>query len=187
MISIFKLRVFLILVIFLSVFSITFYFIKNFAHKEINLKIKDVNIQWDLKLQKVHVVEKKRDRKEWELKADSTEMFNKENITILKNVRLKLYPENREEITVVGKKGNFNNNTKNMEIYGNVIVSSNDGYSLKTDSLKFISSKKVVETDDPVEISKDGINIIGKGLFSQLDKKELEIKRDVKAIFHHLN
>jgi len=187
MISIFKIRVFLILIIFLSLFSLAFYFVKNFTQREINLKFKDINIKSDLKLQKVHVIEKKRDRKEWELEADSTEMFNKENITILKNVRLKFFPENREEITVVGKKGKFNNNTKNMEIYGNVVVSSNDGYSLKTNSLRFTSSTKVVETDDPVEISKDGLSIIGKGLFSQLDKQKLEIKRDVKAILHHLN
>lgn len=189
MISFSKLRVLLILIIFLSVFSVGFYFVKNFSTKgvEIKLKDKDINIAADLELKQIHVIEKKKSKKEWELEADLTEIFNTEQTTLLKHVKLKFFPENRKVVTVVANEGKFNNETKNMEVSGDVVVSSEEGYSLKTNSLKWTSSKKIIETDDPVEISKEGLNIKGKGLFSALDENRLEIKNNVKAVFYNLN
>jgi LPS export ABC transporter protein LptC len=157
--------------------------------KGINTKIgdKEVEISCDVELKKIHVVEKKKSRKEWELEADTTEVFNQEKTTLLQCVKLKFYPKNQKELTVLAKNGKFNNETKNMEVYGDVVVSSEEGYSLKTDSLKWVSNKRVIETDDPVVITNRGLKIKGKGLFSEIDKHSLMIKSDVKAVFDSLN
>lgn len=181
-----RIKAVLIVIICLSTFSVAFYLVKNLKGKEISLKVNDINIDCDLKLQKVHLVERKKDRKEWELEANSTEFFDSEKTTHLECVKLKFFPENQKEVTIIGDKGKFNTETKNMEISGNVVVSSLDGYSLKTDSLKWIASKKVVETEDPVEISSESLLVTGKGLFSESDQHKMEIKSNVTAIIYDL-
>ena len=74
-----------------------------------------------------------------------------------------------------------------MEIYGNVVVSSEDGYSLKTDSLKWIASAKAVETDAPVEIFSDNLLVTGKGLFSESEKHSVKIKSNVSATIYNID
>jgi LPS export ABC transporter protein LptC len=182
-----RLKFVLILIIFLSTFSFTFYIFKNFKGKKVNLKVKNVDIACDLKMREVHLVERKRDRKEWELNANSTEFFDSQKTTHLERVKLIFYPENRKEITITGDKGKFHNATKDMEIYGNVVVSSEDGYSLKTDSLKWIASAKAVETDDPVEIVSDNLLVKGKGLFSESEKNSVKIKSNVSATLYNID
>lgn len=137
----------------------------------------------DLTMQKVKLVENKGERTEWELEADSSETFQEENLTVLKNVKATFYPEEQPVIHVSGREGRLSMDTKDMVIRGDVAVQSESGYALKTQELRYIAEKKQVETDQPVEMAQQGLFVQGVGLTVNIDGKSLVVRRDVKATF----
>lgn len=137
----------------------------------------------DLTIQTVHLVENRGERKEWELTADSSETFQKENLTVLKNVKATFYPENRPVIYVEGREGRLRMDTKDMVISGDVKVNSEAGYSLKTQELRYYAKTRQVNTDQPVEMTQEGLIVKGVGLSANIDGKSLVVRRDVRATF----
>lgn len=137
----------------------------------------------DMAMQTVRLVENRGERTEWELEADSSETFQEENLTVLKNVRATFYPEEQPVIHVSGREGRLSMDTKDMIIRGDVTVQSESGYALKTEELRYNAEKKQVETDQAVEMAQEGLFVQGVGLTVNIDGKSLVVRRDVKATF----
>lgn len=137
----------------------------------------------DLTIQSIRMVENQGGRTEWELEAESSETFQKENLTILKNVKAKFYPEGHPVVYVKGREGRLWTETKNMIIRGDVVVQSDGGYALKTEELRYDSAKRRVDTDEPIELSQQGLTVRGVGLTANIDGKTLTVRREVKATF----
>jgi len=61
------------------------------------------------------------------------------------------------------------------------VLTSNDGYQLKTQSVAYQHSEKTVSTSDPVEIEGEQIRLTGKGMLVNIDSRTLKVLSQVKT------
>jgi LPS export ABC transporter protein LptC len=135
----------------------------------------------DAHLDKIHFVEEKQGQKTWELEAKSIQQYQDQNIMILDQVKVTFYTKEGRSFIISGNQGKVNQDSKDMELVGNVVVSSSDGYQLKTHSLSYHDSNKSMSTPDPVEIEGEKIWLVGKGMLVDMEAKTLKVLNQVKT------
>jgi len=132
-------------------------------------------------LQKVHFVEDKHGRKTWELEAKTVRLYQDENISVLEDVKVTFYAKEERIFYLTGKQGKIYQDSKDVELMGDVVLTSNDGYQLKTQSVSYQHSEKTVSTSDPVEIEGEQIRLTGKGMLVNMDDKTFKVLSQVKT------
>jgi len=135
----------------------------------------------DANLKDVCYTEVRNGFKEWVLNADSASYFEHTGNLLLNRIHMVFYGKNGKRIRLTGEKGKLNTTTKDIEVYGNIVVISEDGYQLRTDSLKYFSSKRYMYTKDRVWIEGKDVITEGEGLEFDMDTKKITILRDVKT------
>ena len=67
--------------------------------------------------------------------------------------------------------------TKDMDAYSNVIVVSEDGVRLETESLHWDEDADLISTEDPVTLIQEGKKIQGVGMVSDPSLTDVRIKK----------
>jgi LPS export ABC transporter protein LptC len=135
----------------------------------------------DTHLEKVRFVEDKRGEKTWELEAKSVRQYQDQNMMVLEDVKVTFYTKEGRTFFLTGKQGKVYQDSRNVELVGNVVLTSSDGYRLKTHSASYRDSEKVVSTPDPVEIEGEQIHLTGKGMIVHTEEKTFKILSQVKT------
>jgi LPS export ABC transporter protein LptC len=133
----------------------------------------------DLMLDRVHYIETREGVKEWELEAASARFYKDKNIALLENVKATYFGKNQESYVLVGKKGKFNTQTKNIEVFDDVRIDSSDGYHMRTQSLWYQTEKKELSTGDWVEVRGPQLRMEGIGLVVDLERQRVKILHQV--------
>jgi LPS export ABC transporter protein LptC len=141
---------------------------------------KDANTAADLTLEDIHYVETKGKRKEWELKAKSGQHFREADFTTLEDLAVTFYTEDGRIITMKGKKGSMKEK-KEIKVWGDVVITSSDGYRVTTNSLRYERDKQQITTEDPVMLDGKGVQVKGVGLVADLKTKKISILRKVQT------
>jgi LPS export ABC transporter protein LptC len=142
---------------------------------------KDANTTADLTLEDIHYVETKGKKKEWELRAKSGQHFREADYTTLDDLAVTFYSEDGRIITLKGNKGSMKER-KEIKVWGDVVVTSSDGYRVATNSLRYDGAKKQIPTADPVKLEGKGVEVTGVGLVVDLKTKKISILRKVKTV-----
>jgi LPS export ABC transporter protein LptC len=132
-------------------------------------------------LEKIHLVEDKKGKKTWELEAKSIQQNREENRMMLEDVKVTVYTEEGRSFIISGKQGNVSLDSKDMELQGDVLVSSSDGYRLKTQSVSYRHQEKKIGTSDPVEIEGEQIHVVGNGMLVNMEERTFKILGRVKT------
>jgi len=135
----------------------------------------------DMRLEKIRLVEDKHGQKTWELEAKLIQQYQDQNIVLLEDVKTTFYMKDGRSFILTGKKGKVYQDSKNMELAGDVLLTSSDGYQLKTHSVFYDHLKKRVTTSDPVEIEGKEIELVGKGMLVDMEAKILKVLHQVKT------
>ncbi len=135
----------------------------------------------DMRLEKIRFVEDKHGQKTWELEAKSIQHFQDQNLMILEDVKVTVYLKEGRILTLTGKKGKVHQDTKDMELMGDVLLTSSDGYRLKTHSLSYHHRDKIVKSSDPVEIEGEQLRLTGKGMRVEMENKIFKVLSQVKT------
>jgi len=135
----------------------------------------------DMQLQKIRFVEDKQGQKTWELEAESVQQYQKQNIMVLENVKLTFYAKEGRVVHLTGRQGKVYQDSKNVDLVGDVVLTSSDGYQLKTHSASYRHSENIVSTADPVEIEGEQIRLTGKGMLVDVEAKTFKILSQVKT------
>jgi len=135
----------------------------------------------DTRLEKVRFVEDKRGEKTWELEAKSVRQYQDQNIMVLEDIKVTFYTKEGRTFFLTGKQGKVYQDTKNIDLVGDIVVTSDDGYRLKTHSAFYRDSEKVISTSDPVEIEGEQIRLTGKGMVVHTEDKTVKILSQVKT------
>ena len=104
-----------------------------------------------------------------------------QNMMDLENVKVTFYAKEGRIIYLTGKQGKVYQDTKNVDLSGDVVLTSSDGYQLKTHSASYRHSEKIVSTGDPVEIDGEQIRLTGKGMLVDVEAKTFKILSQVKT------
>jgi LPS export ABC transporter protein LptC len=142
----------------------------------------------DYRLKQVHLQEQGRDGSRWQLDAEYSETFEEQNKTTMKKVTVKVDQPSKGDQgsrswTVTGDEGDLNQETKNVELRGNVVLISSDGLRLETDRLRWDAEAQRAWTEDPVVIYRAGAVVHGTGFESKVAEEISSIKGRVRATF----
>jgi len=135
----------------------------------------------DMQLERIRFVEDKHGQKTWELEAKSIQQYQDQNMMMLEDVKVIFYSKDGRSFTVSGNQGKFYQDSKDMELVGDVVLSSSDGYRLKTHSVSYRDSEKKVSTSDPVEIEGELIRLVGRGMLVDMEAKTFKILSQVRT------
>ena len=135
----------------------------------------------DARLEKIRFVEDKEGRKTWELEAKSIQQYQDQNMMLLEEIKVTYFTKEGRSYTISGLKGKIHQDSKNVELVGDVVLTSSDGYRMKTHSISYRHSEKIVTTSDPVEIEGDQIRLVGKGMWVDMEAKIFKVLAQVKT------
>ncbi len=152
---------------------------KNSQEQEVLPKIS--NDGADARLEKIRFVEDKHGRKTWELEAKSIQQYQDQNIMLLEEVKVIFFTEEEKSFIISGNQGKVYQDSKNMELVGDVVLTSSDGYRLKTHSISYDHLEKKVTSPDPVEIEGEQIRLTGKGMWVDMEAKIFKVLSQVKT------
>lgn len=138
------------------------------------------------KMHGVHLVETSEGGKEWELDAASAQAFKDKGTWDLQGVKVKFFGTKGSTYTVTGESGSIQTETKDMEIRGNVVTTTSEGYVFRSKSLKYTAKRKDLFTPDEVTMTgpkKDGaFELQGRDFNTTLDDSIMTLKQDVRAV-----
>jgi LPS export ABC transporter protein LptC len=135
----------------------------------------------DTRLEKIHFVEDKHGQKTWELEATSAQQYQEKDMLVLKDVRVTFFTKDGRSFFLSGKEGKVYQESKNVEITGDVVLTSSDGYSLKTRSMTYDHKEKKARTSDPVEIEGEQIRLVGGGMLVDMEARTFKVLGPVKT------
>ena len=119
-----------------------------------------------------------RGKKSWQVKGDSADIFS--DIVRLNSVTANVYGE-EENIKLVGDKGAYDKTAGKMHLEKNVVITTDSGGKLTTDSLDWDRVSQKVTTNDIVNIEKQNIKATAKGLEGEPNLKKIFLKDDVRV------
>ncbi len=119
-----------------------------------------------------------RGKKSWEVKGNSADIFT--DIVKLTEVNANVFGE-EDKINLVADKGEYDKTNGKMHLQDNVVITTETGGKLTTDSLDWDRASQKVTTNDLVNVEKENMKINGKGLEGQPNLKKVEFKDNVQV------
>ncbi len=135
----------------------------------------------DSRIETIRFVEEKQGRKTWELEAKSMQHYQDQNVMVLEDVKLTFFAEDGRTFTLTGKQGTVHQDTKNMDLQGDVVATSSDGYRFKTHSVAYRHQEKKIQTGDPVELDGDQLWLKGRGMLVDVEARTVKVLHEVKT------
>jgi LPS export ABC transporter protein LptC len=141
----------------------------------------------DQHMEKVHLVESKEGRRDWELYSDTADGFMGKGLWSLTQVKVLFYTLIGDSYTVTGKTGFIDTNSRNIEIKGNVLTQSTNGYEFRSESIYFDSQAKTLTSPEKVKMKgpKDQngqrLTLSGSNMKTLLDSSLMEINKEVET------
>jgi len=139
----------------------------------------------DLYVRDFHYTEVGDPETTWKIKADSAKYVKNKNIAFLENVEVTLITSAGTTLYLQGQEGRFHTESRNIDVSGNVEVTSDRGEHFTTDSLTYSFLDKKVYTDSIVVMETPGIKVAGKGLYVSLQGRTMTLFDDVTAFIHN--
>lgn len=118
----------------------------------------------------------------WRLRAEQALVFEGERRTSLRRISVKVVERDRAW-TIVGDEGDFFQQTSNVEIRGNVVLTSSDGFRLETSVLRWQGAERRLWTDAPVRMARQGTVIDGAALDVRVGDETTTMTGRVRATF----
>jgi LPS export ABC transporter protein LptC len=135
----------------------------------------------DIRLEKIRFVEDKHGQKTWELEAKLIQQYQDQNLLLLEEVKVTYFTKDGRIFIISGDQAKVFQDSKNMELVGNVVVTSSDGYRLKTHSVSYRHGEKRVITPDPVDMEGEQIRLVGRGMLIDMEAKTFKVLHQVKT------
>ncbi len=176
-------RFWLLLLIGSVLASVAFFLLTNTQERFLPKRFELAGTDADLRLKDVFLTEDKGGAKVWELKAEWAQMYHENNKTLLEDIRVKVFVEGRKPVHITGETGELDNESKDIRIRGNVEVVSEDGYTLRTEELRWRNEQREIVTKRPVWIAGKTFRLIGNGLRVKVDEQRFWLENKVKANF----
>jgi LPS export ABC transporter protein LptC len=142
--------------------------------------------QADYQIKEIHINETLEGNLRWTLDADQAEVFDKDQRTDMKKVVIKVFTKD-STWTVTGDQGTLDNQKRDVSIQGNVVVSSSDGLTLKTNELGWRNADRNLFSDAGVQIERAGTTITGRGFDVRMAEERAVLQKNVRVVITDRN
>ena len=135
----------------------------------------------DLEMQGIEYVQTKEGNTEWRLSAQSAQFLKDKNTAELENVHVTFFPKSGRHLIMTADKGRLNPETKNIQVWGKVTVTSDDGFTFKAPAVRYLSQEKQIVSVHKVVFSGPRIQVTGKGMRASIEGGKLKLLEKVTA------
>lgn len=118
-----------------------------------------------------------RGQKSWDIKGDKADVQGNE--VAVTNVDANAYGE--QDLNLTAKRGKIDKTTGDIDLEQDVVMTSDTGATLKTETLQWQRNKDLVQTDDKVSIEDGTMTVEGRGMEARPSLKAARLKGDVTA------
>ena len=136
----------------------------------------------DLRIDKAHMVQNTKGRKEWEMWADTALVYRKKDETHLQNLRMRLYARDGRPTDVTADRGVLGNSSRAVTIMGNVVVRTSEGLSLRTEALAYNPKEHSLASASPVLLEGRTFKLTGVGLEGNTEEGRYVLQEKVSAV-----
>lgn len=119
--------------------------------------------------------------KEWKLKSDTASYFQGNKMVGFKKVNATFYAKEGRIFTVRANKGTLNTEAKDFELSGNVVGTSSDGYTFRTETLTYTADKNQARTNKKVYLESPQFKLEGTGMVLDVKEQKLFLVNNVTA------
>jgi len=142
-----------------------------------------VSTQADQEIREIHIQEDaKRGGYRWRLDAERAETFPGTGKTLLRKVTIGVEEPGRKW-KVTSDEGDLIQDTRDVELRGNVVLVSSEGLRVETTVLKWMNADGKVWTEQPVTIYRSGGVVKGTGLDAMPSQEIAIVRGRVTATF----
>jgi LPS export ABC transporter protein LptC len=132
-------------------------------------------------VEKIRFVEDKHGEKTWELEAKTVHQYQEQNTIVLEDIKVTFYAKEGRTLLLTGKQGKLYQDSKDVELAGDVVLNSSDGYQLKTQTVSYRHAERILSTSDPVEVEGEQLRLTGRGMLVNTEAKTFKILSQVKT------
>ncbi len=119
--------------------------------------------------------------RQWTLVADRMRRFPGQEDAELDNPRMEFYREGTAHSNLTARQGRANLTTKDLQAWGDVLVTTTDGKRLETSELRYEHRTGLVTNDVFNRFTRAGDTVTGYGLVANPSLDYFEIRRRVDA------
>ncbi|MBE0598795.1 MAG: LPS export ABC transporter periplasmic protein LptC [Desulfuromonadales bacterium] len=136
----------------------------------------------DLSLQEISYTETRDGVRRWTLDADSAAHSAGDGITRIENIHMRFYDlDGLGDLTVTAREGEFWIDDREVEVRGDVVVTSPRGYELYTDRLRYREAERLATTESPVRMVSTTMEVTGTGMRLDLRDQTVSLLSQVRA------
>ena len=132
-----------------------------------------------VKLENIHYVQDNQDEgSRWVLDAEEAR-FSKDGQKIsFQNFIFKLESENSVSLELKGNEGDYNKESSEVNLRGNLEGITDNGYSIITEHILYRQNEGSLQSNEVVQIIGPFFSVTGQGLIAHVEKKALKILKN---------
>jgi LPS export ABC transporter protein LptC len=142
--------------------------------------------QAEYQITDIHINETLDGNLRWMLDADQAEVYDQRGITVMKKVKIQLFSQDGAW-TVTSEEGTLENDKRDVALKGDVVVRSTDGLEMRSPTLAWHNERRMLYTEDPVEIRRAGTTITGGGLRVRMQDERALVDNKVRVVITDRN
>ncbi len=143
----------------------------------------------DVVIKGFFMVQSRNEKKEFDLRAQKADVYRKEDFYVLELPRSSIRSDrDNSSFDIEGSRALYSSAENRLQIEANAQVTTPENLIFKTDSVDFDTKKRIVQSDDPVEVfqnfngqEKSLFDLRGNGLLVDIKKGRYEILRNATA------
>ena len=140
----------------------------------------DTKVEDGIHLEGIHYAQENPEKRiKWFLDASEVSFSKDRQVVSFNNFKLKLEAEKRPSIELVGKHGDYNKNSGEINLHGDLHGHSDSGYRIITEHILYQYKEGYLKTDEWVRIIGPFFSIAGKGFYFNLENESIRILSEV--------
>jgi LPS export ABC transporter protein LptC len=134
-----------------------------------------------IRMEKFALRDTERYQTRWEILADAAQVDPRVNTTSLEGVHLTLFSAKHGTVQVTARRGLIHNESKDMQVCGDVRLVMGDEFALTTECLQWRASEQALATDTPVSVAMGSLQVEGQGFRGWIADERFEVREQVLA------
>jgi len=134
-----------------------------------------------IRMEKFALRDTQRQQTRWEILADAAQVDPQADTTTLDGVHLTLFSANHGTVQVRARQGVIQNQSKNMQVCGDVRLVMGEEFSLTTECLQWFAGEQTLAADTPVTVEMGDLHVEGQGFRGWIAEERFEVHEQVFA------
>ena len=133
----------------------------NLRRDNVDVVLDVVRQDSDLALRKINYTETQDGQRKWSVQADSATHDLKGQLATIENIRMVIYDQERGDVLVSSRHGEFDLENSRVKLRGDVTVKNGADQSIMTEALEFDSASNLLWSDREVRVNSGQIQLVG--------------------------